>query len=70
MGLSYLFLFIMILGATGAAVALLVAAWKIWKKSRFKIFAIIPMLLAVPCAVAAFYLLEIVWREPPWGFHF
>lgn len=70
MGLAYLFLFIMILGATGAAVALLVAAWKIWKKSRFKIFAIIPMLLAVPCAVVAFYLLAIVWREPPWRFHF
>lgn len=70
MGLAYLFLFIMILGATGAAVALLVAAWKIWKKSRFKIFAIIPMLLVVPCAVVAFYLLAIVWREPPWRFHF
>ena len=70
MGLAYLFLFIMILGATGAAVALLVAAWKIWKKSRFKIFAIIPMLLVVPCAVVAFYLLAIVWREPPWGVHF
>ena len=56
MGLAYFFLFIMILGAAGAAVALLVLAWIIWKKSRFKIFAIIPVLLAVPCAVAAFYL--------------
>ena len=70
MGLAYLFLFIMILGAIGAAFALLVAAWKIWKKSRLKIFAIIPVLLAVPCVVVAFYLLAIVWREPPWGFHF
>ena len=54
----------------GAAVALLVLVWTIWKKSRFKIFSVIPVLLAVPCAAAAFYLLEIVWREPPWGFHF
>ena len=37
MGLAYFFLFIMILGAAGAAVALLVLAWIIWKKSRFKI---------------------------------
>ena len=44
MGLAYFFLFIMILGAAGAAVALLVLAWIIWKKSRFKIFAIIPVL--------------------------
>lgn len=70
MGLAYIFLLIMILGATGAAVAFLVAAWKIWKKSRLKIFAIIPVLLAVPCVVAAFYFMAIVWREPPWGFHF
>ena len=70
MGLAYLFLFIMMLGATGAAVVLLVTAWKIWKKSRFKIFAIIPVLLVVPCVVVAFYLLAIVWREPPWGVHF
>ena len=67
MGLAYFFLFIIILGAAGAAVALLVLAWIIWKKSRFKIFSVIPVLLAVPCAVAAFYLLAIVWREPPWG---
>ena len=70
MGLAYFFLFIMILGTAGTAVTLLVLAWIIWKKSGFKIFSVIPVLLAVPCAVAAFYLLEIVWREPPWGFHF
>ena len=44
MGLAYFFLFIMILGAAGAAVALLVLAWIIWKKSRFKIF------FSHPCA--------------------
>ena len=70
MGLAYFFLFIMILGAAGTAVTLLVLAWIIWKKSRFKIFSVIPALLAVSCAAVAFYLLEIVWREPPWGFHF
>ena len=69
-GLAYFFLFIMILGATGVDVALVIAAWIIWKKARFKILIIIPLLLAVPCAVVAFYLLAIVWREPPWGFHF
>ena len=52
MGLAYFFLFIMILGTAGTAVTLLVLAWIIWKKSRFKIFSVIPMLLAVPCAVA------------------
>ena len=68
--MAYLFLFIMILGAAGTAVAFVIVAWMIWKRARFKILAIIPLLLAVPCAVAAFYLLAIVWREPPWGFHF
>lgn len=47
-----------------------IAAWNIWKKARFKILAVIPLFLAVPCAAAACYLLAIVWREPPWGFHF
>ena len=70
MGLAYLFLFVMILGAAGIAVALVIAAWNIWKKARFKILAILPLLLAVLCAVVVFYLLAIVWREPPWGFHF
>lgn len=37
MGLAYFFLFIMILGAAGIAVTLLIAAWEIWKKVRFKI---------------------------------
>lgn len=70
MGLGYFFIFTMILGAAGIAVALVIAAWNIWKKARFKILAIIPLLLVIPCAVVVFYLLEIVWREPPWGFHF
>lgn len=47
-----------------------IAAWNIWKKARFKILAVIPLFLAVPCAAAACYLLAIVWREPPWGVHF
>lgn len=64
-GLAYLFLFIMVFGAAGMAAAFVIAAWYIWKKARFKILATIPLLLAVPCAVAAFYLLSIVWREPP-----
>ena len=70
MGLAYLFLFGMILGGIGAAVLLLRAAWEVWKKIRLKVLAVIPLLLAVACAVVAFYLLMIVWREPPWRFHF
>ena len=70
MGLAYLILFIIILEAAEIAVALVIAAWIIWKKARFKILVIIPLLLVIPCAVVAFYLLAIVWREPPWGFHF
>lgn len=65
MGLAYFFLFGMILGAIGAAVLLLRAAWEVWKKHRLKVLAVFPLLLAV-----AFYLLMIVWREPPWRFHF
>lgn len=70
MGLAYFFLFGMILGAIGAAVLLLRAAWEVWKKHRLKVLAVFPLLLAVACAVVAFYLLMIVWREPPWRFHF
>lgn len=70
MGLGYVLLFIMIIWAAGIAVLLLKAAWEIWKKSRLKFLAIIPLLFAGFCAAAAFYLLAIVWREPPWGFHF
>lgn len=69
-GLAYLFLFIMIFGTAGMAAVFVIAAWYIWKKAHFKILAIIPLFLAVPCTAAACYLLAIVWREPPWGFHF
>lgn len=70
MGLAYFFLFGMILGTIGAAVFLLKAAWEVWKRPHQKVLAVIPLLLAAACAVVAFYLLMIVWREPPWGFHF
>lgn len=70
MGLAYLFLFGMILGAIGAAALLLKTAWEAWKKPRQKALAVIPLLLAAACAAAALYLLMIAWREPPWGFHF
>lgn len=70
MGLAYFFILIMILGAAGTAVVLLIAAREIWKRPRLRILAIILLLLAGLCAVAAFYLAALVWREPPWGFHF
>lgn len=63
MGLGYFFIFTIILGAAGIAVALLIAAWGIWKKARFKILAIIPLLLGSFCAFIAFYLLGIILRE-------
>ena len=70
MGLAYFFLFVMTLGAAGTAAASLIAAREIWKKSRFKILAVILLLLAVLCAAAALSFLAIAWREPPWAFHF
>mgnify|MGYP001037499598 CR=1 FL=1 len=63
MGLGYFFIFTMILGAAGIAVALLITAWGIWKKARFKIWAIIPLLLGGSFAFIAFYLLGIILRE-------
>ena len=63
MGLGYFFIFTIILGAAGIAVALLIAAWGIWKKARFKILAIIPLLLGSFCAFIAFYILGIILRE-------
>ena len=63
MGLAYFFLFLTIVGAVGISIVLLKVAWGIWKKSQFKILAIIPLLLAGLCAVVAFYLLAIIWRE-------
>lgn len=69
MGLGYFFLFITILWAAGIAAVLLKAAWELWKKPRLKPLAVISLLLAGLCAAAALYLLAIIWREPPWGFH-
>lgn len=70
MGLAYLFLFGMILGAIGVAVLLLKTAWEVWKRPSLKVLAVIPLLLAAACFAAAFYLLMIVWHEPPWRFLF
>ena len=70
MGLGYLIVFGMALGAISAAIVLLKASWETWKKARLKVLAIFPLLLAVLCAVAAFYLIAVILREPPWRFHF
>ena len=70
LGLAYFFILIMILGAAGTAVILLIAAREIRKRPRLRILAIILLLLAGLCAAAAFCLAALVWREPPWGFHF
>ncbi len=70
MGLAYFILFGMILGAVALAIISLKAAWEIWKGSQWKVMAVFPVLLAVLCFGVAFYLIAIIWKEPPWGFHF
>ena len=68
MGLGYFFIFTMILGAAGIAVALLITAWGIWKKARLKFLALIPLLLGGFCAFAALYFLAIILREGFYSF--
>ena len=68
MGLAYFSLFLTIFGAAGIAVVLLKLAWSIWKKARFKILAIIPLLLGGFCAFVALYSLAIIWREGFYSF--
>ena len=62
-GLAYFTLFLMIFGSAWIAIVLLKLAWRIWKKARFKILAIIPLLLGGFCAFVALYSLAIIWRE-------
>ena len=68
MGLAYFSIFIVILGAAGIAVVLLKAAWGIWKKARFKILAIIPLLLGGISTFFALYFLAIILREGIYSF--
>ena len=70
MGLGYVLVLGMALGGFGMAVTLWGAAREMWKKSRWRILAAVPLLLGVLCAGMACYLLGIIWREPPWSFHF
>ena len=63
MGLAYFSIFIGILGAAAIAVVLLKAAWGIWKKARFKILAIIPLLLGGISTFFALYFLAIILKE-------
>ena len=70
MGLAYFFLVHYDTGGSRSSGCFIGVGVDNLEKISFKIFSVIPVLLAVPCAAAAFYLLAIVWREPPWGFHF
>lgn len=70
MGLAYFSILVAILIAAGFAVGFLKVAQEIWKNSRFKLLAAIPLLLAGFCAAWAVYFLVIFLREPPWKFHF
>ena len=63
MGLAYFSIFIVILGLAGIAVVLLKAAWGIWKKARFNILAIIPLLLGGISTFFALYFLAIILKE-------
>ena len=68
MGLAYFSIFVTILGAAGIAVVLLKAAWGIWKKARFNILAIIPLLLGGISAFYALYFLAIILKEGIYSF--
>ena len=68
MGLAYFSILIGILGLAGIAVVLLKAAWGIWKKARFKILAIIPLLLGGISTFFVFYFLAIILREGIYSF--
>ncbi len=68
MGLAYFSILIGILGLAGIAVVLLKAAWEIWKKARFKILAIIPLLLGGISTFFALYFLAIILREGIYSF--
>ncbi|WP_295758598.1 hypothetical protein [uncultured Oscillibacter sp.] len=68
MGLAYFSILIGILGLAGIAVVLLKAAWGIWKKARFKILAIIPLLLGGISTFFALYFLAIILREGIYSF--
>ena len=68
MGLAYFSIFIGILGAAAIAVVLLKAAWGIWKKARFNILAIIPLLLGGISAFYALYFLAIILKEGIYSF--
>ena len=68
MGLAYFSILIGILGAAGIAVVLLKAAWEIWKKARFKILAIIPLLLGGISTFFALYFLAIILKEGIYSF--
>jgi hypothetical protein len=67
-GLAYFSILIGILGLAGIAVVLLKAAWGIWKKARFKILAIIPLLLGGISTFFALYFLAIILREGIYSF--
>lgn len=68
MGLAYFSILIGILGLAGIAVVLLKAAWGIWKKARFKILAIIPLLLGGISTFFALYFLAIILKEGIYSF--
>ena len=70
MGLGYFLILVMIAGAAGGAVFLLLLARNIWKRSRYRALALFPLLAAGPCAAMAVWLLALFLREPPWSYHF
>lgn len=69
MGLAYFFLFFMLLGSASLAAVLLTAAWKMRRNAHWAALTVLWVLGGLFVA-AALYLLAILWREPPWRFHF
>lgn len=68
MGLGYFFIFLTILGAGALAVVLLKTAWKLWNSPKWRALAVLPFLLALPCAFAAIYFMVVILREGFYSF--
>lgn len=70
MAFGYLMLLLLLAGLSGSAGVLWKLGWSLWKTPRRRVAAVLLLLLALLAAAAALYFLKILWREPPWRFHF
>lgn len=56
------------MGAGALAAVLLKAAWKLWNSPKWRALAVLPFLLALPCAFAAIYFMVVILREGFYSF--